>query len=73
MEERIAGMAKYARFMPAHPRLEIVPANPDRSKSRSTSSSHGGFDNDAATMNSLLKNILGRQPTAPFTEEELAY
>lgn len=72
-EERIAGMAKYARFMPRHPRLEIVLANPDRKQSRSTSSSHGGFDNDAATMNSLLKNILGKQPTAPFTEEELAY
>ncbi len=28
------------------------------------SKTHGGFDNDRATMNNILKNILGRRPSA---------
>ncbi|MDH3220488.1 MAG: peptidase C1 [Gammaproteobacteria bacterium] len=43
----------------------------------SNSSTHGGFDNDVATMNSVLKTILGlganAQPPRPFTRESLDY
>ena len=37
--------------------------------------SHGGFDNDVATMNSLLRSILGEEPKPGrrFTEEMLDY
>jgi len=35
------------------------------------SASHGGFDNDLATMNGLLRLLLGKAPGQPFTEDEL--
>ena len=38
-----------------------------------TSTSHGGFDNDAPTMNSVLERILGQKPANPFTAHELKY
>lgn len=37
------------------------------------SDSHGGFDNDPNTMNSVLRRILGRVPTVPFTERDLRF
>ena len=40
---------------------------------RSASDSHGGFDNDPATMNDVLKRILGKLPAAPFTKDNLDY
>jgi len=35
------------------------------------SESHGGFDNDPATMNHILSRILGKAPLEPFTYEGL--
>lgn len=37
------------------------------------SESHGGFDNDAATMNSVLRRVLGKTPAEPFTAKSLRY
>jgi hypothetical protein len=37
-----------------------------------TSKSHGGFDNDLATMNSMLRLVLGAKPSRPFTKTELS-
>ena len=37
----------------------------------SASTSHGGFDNDANTMNDVMKRILGKNPPSPFSKEEL--
>lgn len=37
------------------------------------SDTHGGFDNDPNTMNSVLVRILGREPARPFTERDLQY
>jgi len=42
-----------------------------RNSAWSGSASHGGFDNDAATMNSLLQLILGMPAVRRFKEEEL--
>lgn len=39
----------------------------------SQSRSHGGFDNDAPTMNSVLYRILGGPPRRPFTPRDLDY
>lgn len=39
----------------------------------SASRSHGGFDNDAATMNSVLTRILGGAPKRLFTPRDLHY
>ena len=39
----------------------------------SRSDTHGGFDNDPATMNSLLWRVLGRAPARAFTVRDLQY
>ncbi|MEJ2574714.1 MAG: C1 family peptidase [Gammaproteobacteria bacterium] len=44
-----------------------------RSESPTASTSHGGFDNDPNTMNSVLINILGHEPEHKFTTEILKY
>jgi hypothetical protein len=47
-----------------------------RSTTRNTTSkTHGGFDNDEATMNSVLRAVLGldENPERHFTKEELEY
>jgi hypothetical protein len=38
-----------------------------------SSVSHGGFDNDPATMNALLRTILGQEPQHLFTKKSLNY
>lgn len=68
----IMGMEK---FLPALPTAGIEgrisnwlsPRDPNRSAARS----HGGFDQDPATMNSMLTLVLGRAPTRRFTKAEL--
>ena len=35
--------------------------------------SHGGFDNDVATMNSVLRQILSKKPKFQFTKQSLKY
>jgi hypothetical protein len=39
----------------------------------SQSDSHGGFDNDCATLNSVLHRILGRAPSPGFVLRDLQY
>jgi hypothetical protein len=39
----------------------------------SDSRSHGGFDNDTATMNSVLTRVLGQEPKRLFTGRDLNY
>jgi hypothetical protein len=39
----------------------------------SVSHSHGGFDNDCATMNSVLVRVLGGMPKRLFTSRDLKY
>ncbi len=40
---------------------------------RTQSESHGGFDNDPATMNDILERILQNTPTVSFTAKNLKY
>jgi hypothetical protein len=40
---------------------------------RSNSESHGGFDNDPLTMNTVLQRVLGKKPAVPFTSDSLKY
>lgn len=49
--------------------VEFVYAKEGSNQSASTS--HGGFDNDLATMNGVMRLILGRVPDKPFTADEL--
>ena len=46
----------------------------ERPGPRSTSRSHGGFDNDVPTMNDILQRILGEpEPARRFTAWDLDY
>jgi len=58
------------------PRFIIAGGTPEpagQEKTSSQSRSHGGFDNDAATLNSVLYRILGNTPPRPFTPRDLDY
>jgi len=72
----ILGMQRYSKGIEkAKPgKLEVLYSKGSDSASAKTSStSHGGFDNDPNTMNSVLKTILGTAPGHPFTKEILNY
>lgn len=64
----IAGMQLYQKFMPTSEKLRI-----DVSVSGTTMSrSHGGFDNDATTLTTIMSRILGgTAPQKPPLPEEL--
>ncbi len=72
-EKPLLGMEKFVK------QVKTVGSSPqfiysngiDGQRTRSTS--HGGFDNDAYTMNHILGRILGVKPAEPFTAESLEY
>jgi hypothetical protein len=70
-EAPLLGLERHVRGLDA-PRLEIVYAA-QGSEARSRSKTHGGFDNDPATMNDLLHRVLGRPPDVPFDADTLLY
>ena len=52
----------------------IVAGQPGDARSASQSQSHGGFDNDPDTLNSVLRRIVGKDKlTRPFTPRDLNY
>lgn len=51
----------------------IIAGAGERDGLASQSDSHGGFDNDVVTMNSVLRRILGRKPKEPFTLRDLQF
>ena len=67
----LLGMEKYSEDIPLKPAHTIYYAG--RHKTNSDSQTHGGFDNDRATMNDVLKTILGQKPSAAqgFQPKEL--
>lgn len=66
----LLGMEKHAKRLAAQNGLKLHWS--DGSKGQVTrSTTHGGFDNDVYTMNSLLKRILGTAPAQPFTAAEM--
>ncbi len=74
--ERILGMQKFRRYLPYGSRARF---NIEVSRGRATpraktaSTTHGGFDNDPLTMNSILSAILTKSPRSPFTADNLRY
>lgn len=69
----ILGMEKYNKQLDAsHPALKIIYSKGSKS-GKTSSKSHGGFDNDPNTMNDMLKRILGKKPKRPFTKKDLDY
>ena len=63
---------------PARVVSEGIPIDPAQApaaiaQGASVSHSHGGFDNDCATMNSVLTRVLDGAPGRPFTARDLNY
>lgn len=73
----ILGMQRYSKDLEKlQPKRLFFYYSDGRSSAnaRTASSSHGGFDNDPATMNSVLKTVLGKSSVPfPFTRESLEY
>ncbi|NKB38359.1 MAG: peptidase C1 [Gammaproteobacteria bacterium] len=65
--ERFVSQVTRAKGMPLFRYSNGTSGNVTRSKS------HGGFDNDPFTMNYILKTILGKAATKPFTKRELKF
>jgi len=68
-EKPILGMQRYSKRLAKHPGLSIQYS--DGKKGATLSTSHGGFDNDVPTMNSIMTQILAKAPKEPFTKEEM--
>ncbi len=75
--ERLLGMQIFYRYLRNLPgssilRFEISDGNTS-SAAKTSSETHGGFDNDVQTMNDILKTILKSPPVRKFTRENLDY
>jgi hypothetical protein len=51
----------------------VVSGEGDEPGATAKSDTHGGFDNDPNTMNSMLVRILGALPKVPFTNRDLQF
>jgi hypothetical protein len=70
----ILGMEKYAGSLPELDRLKTIYSQGRISANDSSrSESHGGFDNDVYTLNSILDLVLPSGVTRPFKSEDLGY
>lgn len=65
-EKPILGMQKYSKKV-AGP--NFIYSNGKKDETKSTS--HTGFDNDPATLNHIMKTILGKDPEEPFKLDEV--
>ena len=63
----LAGMQRYSSDLAGNGKLEIDYATSERT----TSETHGGFDNDAATLTTIMSRILGKKPEQPPRADEL--
>jgi len=63
----LAGMQRYRKNIPNNSRLEIDYS----SSNRTASKTHGGFDNDAVTLTTIMSRILGKAPARPPRADEL--
>ena len=69
VDKPILGMQRYSKDLKSRAGLNLIYSNSRNKVSRSTS--HGGFDNDVYTLNSMLGAILGSPPKHPFTAKEM--
>lgn len=69
LPSKILGMEKYLKkgIKPKPANLKLIVSNGKTTKkSKTASTTHGGFDNDHHTMNTILKKIVGSTPEKPF-------
>ncbi|WP_287062435.1 C1 family peptidase [Mesorhizobium sp.] len=66
----LAGMELFAKKMPKSERLSVSYSRSDDTKS----TSHGGFDNDASTLTTIMSRVLdGKVPRPPTANELTGY
>jgi hypothetical protein len=65
----LAGMQIFAGKLPSGPKIEIAYSSKGGALTGSTS--HGGFDEDAATLTTIMSRILGSPAPLPPTADEL--
>jgi Papain family cysteine protease len=70
IDKPILGMQHYSKNLPKQPGLHIHYSN-GKKGNITRSSSHGGFDNDFRTLNSIMKRILSHEPPKPFEKNEM--
>jgi hypothetical protein len=74
--QRILGMEIYSRTVERRnlPRLTVHYSKGEVPGARVTASTrHEGFDNDALTMNHILRRVCGGNPLRPFSADSLRY
>jgi hypothetical protein len=69
IDKPILGMQCYADKLPTTPQLSLRYSNGKNGVT--TSTSHGGFDNDVNTMNAILRRVLGKEAEKPFLPIEM--
>ena len=70
----LLGMENFCKHIPKQRGLKFVYSKASASDTAKTkSTSHGGFDNDPATMNDILRTVLGKKPRPEFTKDNLDY
>ncbi|ACN14171.1 putative cysteine protease [Desulforapulum autotrophicum HRM2] len=69
-DKPILGMKRYSKKLIPYPGLSINYSKGGK-KGLTTSTSHGGFDNDINTMNAIMAAILKKSPQKPFTRDEM--
>lgn len=68
----LAGMQIFRKQLPTSDKIRIDYSSRANDKLNFTrSTSHGGFDNDVATLNTIMTRILGKAPRKPPTSDEL--
>lgn len=66
----IAGMEIFQPGMPGSAKL-TVDLSAGSSSAKTQSTSHGGFDNDATTLTTIMERILGKKPKNPPKPHEM--
>ena len=68
-DKPILGMRLYSKELKPRAGLNLIYSDGRGQVTRAKT--HGEFDNDTYTLNSMLTAILGAAPTEPFKEEEM--
>ncbi|NTV14468.1 MAG: C1 family peptidase [Desulfobulbaceae bacterium] len=68
-DKPLLGMQLYAKQLAATSQLNIRYS--DGQEGATSSTSHGGFDNDANTMNTILRRVLGAEAALPYLPPEM--
>jgi hypothetical protein len=69
LDKPLLGMRRYSKLLEPRTGLNLIYSTGRGKVTRATT--HGGFDNDEYTLNSMLTSILGAPPAQPFRAEEM--